>query len=127
MRNNSDHNFLIFISILVLVVTLRLSQTNISGIPLLVTGYAAFASSRALGDGLWASIITGGPRQHAKVPPPWLIAWGVVLAVALLFGTPHVYVRNDNGLCTYLGWNGQITSSARYGCKNIVIAPLWDK
>ncbi|MCW2248069.1 hypothetical protein M2352_003703 [Azospirillum fermentarium] len=49
-------------------------------------------------------------RAHSLtfVPPLWLVGWVALVAVATLFGTPHVTFSENRNACAYFGWNGVV-------------------
>jgi hypothetical protein len=75
-----------------------------------------------LGAALFIDAVTRSPR---KATPWWqgvigrllvvLIAWGVIISAAQIYGTPHLIYRypprEPTGTCVYLGWRGVIKVS----------------
>ncbi len=88
----------------------------VCGAIVLITGLSRANASPSPLPGLAGSAI------WALRPRSWMIAWGVILLVASIYGTPHLAYnyppRTPFGMCEYFGWRGAIIANGDGGPLN---------
>lgn len=126
-KPSADYSFFVAVGLFILAWKLQPAEDWYPTMKL-VSPFLAFCGVLSVIEGVRASRFTPSPIGNGLIanliwalrPRSWMIAWGVIIGAAHVWGTPHIlytypaaYFSNEP--CTYLGWKGVIRVPGRYG------------
>ncbi len=121
MNDDRHQNLPMFLGTLWLVLAWRIAAGF--GGTILGTFFAAFLAAQGVAfliEAIRTRRAMRGPRPATRVPPLWLIAWGVIVILLAVKGAPHVSVGEYNLACNYVGWHGFVRTPLGFECPTVL-------